>query len=304
VSALARGALPAAVLLAAGGAGAQAAQQVQAPVQQQARLQASAEQLASPAGATRIRVCGGAPHEALLLCAQGPAGRVLHPLLLDARGRWERVLVDVELDAEVELVFLRRAGAGAPWLGARTRVRGRKASAGKGPQQGAIVITELMKDPVTVSDSQGEWVEIVNTSPMVVDIEGWTLSDTGSNNHTISNNGLGVRLAPGRRFVLGIQDDPTLNGGVLVDYRYSGFSLSNGADEVILRDAKGILVDMVAYDDGVLWPDAPGVALNLHPAKQSASLNDDPTSWCEASTPIGAGNPDLGTPGTINTICP
>jgi hypothetical protein len=255
-------------------------------------------------GASKVVLEGGAPYEALALRVRGPAGEVLHPLLLDDGGRWERSLGALELDAEVVLEFLRRTPGGRPILVASKKLAPRAPASPRPFQPGAVVVTEVMKDPTTVSDSQGEWIEVLNTSPGYVDLEGWTLADMGTNSHTIDTGGQGLVLGPGQRMVLAVQDDPTLNGGVVVDYRYAGFTLSNGADEVLLVDAQGAVVDLVAYDDGVLWPDSPGVALNLHPGKQTTALNDDPSSWCDASAPIGAGNPDLGTPGTTNTICP
>jgi hypothetical protein len=266
-------------------------------------IELSVERLGA-SGTPRVVVEGGAPYETLGLRVRGSAGDVLHPLLLDGEGRWERSLGTLELDAEIALELLQRGPGGRPTLVATKRVPPRAAASPRPFQPGAVVVTEVMKDPTTVSDSQGEWIEVQNTSSGYVDLEGWTLADLGSNSHVIDNGGQGLVLAPGQRLVLGAQDDPTLNGGVLVDYRYAGFTLSNGADEVVLVDGLGRVVDVVAYDDGVLWPDTPGVALNLHPGKQTTALNDDPASWCDAATAIGAGNPDLGTPGSVNTICP
>ena len=253
--------------------------------------------------ALRIEIAGGEPFERVALCVQGPCGRVLQPIALDASGTWERAWSGIELDAGVEVGVLRSA-TGAPKLGGAIRVPARPASSSTGLHQGYVVVCEILKDPVHVSDSNGEWIEIVNTSHGPVDIEGWTLSDLGSNKHKLNNGGQGIVLQPGQLFVLGNQLDPLLNGGVNVNYKYSSFSLSNGADEVILTDAQGTLQDIVAYDDGVLWPDTPGVALNLSLGKFSTGQNDDPASWCDASQPIGPTNPDLGTPGGQNSLCP
>lgn len=254
-------------------------------------------------GAVWIEIRGGEPFEALALCLDGPAGPVLQPIALDGSGSWQRTWRDVELDAGVGVRVLRSA-AGAPKLAGPIVLPPRPAAGGLGLHQGAVIVTEILKDPVHVSDSQGEWIEIINTTHGPVDIEGWTLSDLGTNNHTFSNGGQGIVLPPGKHFVAGNQLDPLLNGGVLVNYKYSSFTLSNGADEVILRDAQGMLQDIVAYDDGVLWPETPGVALNLSVGKFSSGANDDPASWCDAVQPIGPTNPDLGTPGKVNALCP
>jgi hypothetical protein len=254
-------------------------------------------------GALRLVVSGGEPFERLALRVDGPSGPVLQAIALDATGAWQRTWQEIELDAGA-LVRVLRSAPGAPKLGSAVRVPGRPSANTTGLKQGAVIVTEIFKDPVHVSDSQGEWIEITNTSHGPVDIEGWKLSDLGSNSHTLSNGGQGIVLLPGQLFVLGIQDDPLLNGGVNVSYQYSSFTLSNGADEVILRDDKGALQDIVAYDDGVLWPESPGVALNLSLAKFHSGTNDDPASWCDALKPIGVTNPDLGTPGGQNALCP
>jgi hypothetical protein len=268
-----------------------------------ARLSLRAERPPEQPDAVRIEIADGEPFERLALCVQGPCGRVLQPIVLDAGGAWQRAWSGIELDASVEIGVLRSA-PGAPKLGGALRIPARPAASSTGLHQGSVVVCEILKDPVHVSDSQGEWIEIVNLSHGPLDIEGWTLSDLGSNKHTLSNGGQGIVLLPGQLFVLGIQSDPLQNGGVHVDYKYSSFTLSNGADEVILTDAQGALQDIVAYDDGILWPETPGVALNLSLGKFATGANDDPASWCDAAQPIGPTNPDLGTPGGQNALCP
>jgi len=51
---------------------------------------------------------------------------------------------------------------------------------GEPSQAGQIVITEFMKDPSTVSDARGEWIEVYNAMPWRVNLEGWILSDTAA----------------------------------------------------------------------------------------------------------------------------
>ena len=63
---------------------------------------------------------------------------------------------------------------------------------------GTVVITEFMKDPVRVADSFGEWIELLNTTASPIDIDGWTLTDDGSDLHVIDNGGALVIPAGGR----------------------------------------------------------------------------------------------------------
>ena len=172
------------------------------------------------------------------------------------------------------------------------------------PQRGDIVITEIMKDPSFVSDAHGEWFEIQNITGHFINIAGWKISDLGTNSHTISNHGLPLYLNPGQRFVLGIDQDPLTNGGMTIDYKYSNFTLGNGADSVLLTARSGYLIDEVDYDDGILWPDVAGKSISLHLFAGDVYLNDDPANWCPGKTLLGGGNTDMGTPRQDNDTCP
>jgi len=167
-----------------------------------------------------------------------------------------------------------------------------------GPAVGDLVITEIMQNPAAVPDSAGEWFEITNISDGDVDLEGWTISDDGSNTHTIASS---VVVPAGDRAVLGINADSATNGGVSVDYEYSNFFLANGDDEVILTDDEGLLFDRVAYDGGPAFPDPNGASMGLEPTLTDTVSNDDGANWCVASSTLPGG--DNGTPGLENDSC-
>lgn len=178
------------------------------------------------------------------------------------------------------------------------------AALGAAAQSGQVVITEFLKDPSHVTDTRGEWIEVYNAMPWRVNLEGWILSDESGSQHVIQNGGLGVRMRPGEYLVLGLEADPALNGGVTVDYEYTGFSLGNGADTILLSKPDGTLVDRIAYDDGVTWPDSAGRSISLQIAARDVLSNDNGASWCHGLTPISGVNPDTGTPGLDNDACP
>lgn len=175
---------------------------------------------------------------------------------------------------------------------------------GPTPQGGGVIVTEFMKDPGFVADTRGEWIELYNTLPWRVNIEGWIVSDDSGTQFTIQNGGLGVRLAPGQYFVLGNSADPLLNGGVPVQFGYTGFTLGNGADQIVLQKPNGVIVDRVSYDDGVMWPDLAGRSISLTRSLRDAFSNDDGVNWCPSTTNWNAGSPDTGTPGADNDLCP
>jgi len=168
---------------------------------------------------------------------------------------------------------------------------------------GDLVITEFMKDPTAVSDGSGEWVEIRSNLPWRLDLEGVVLSDSSGASFMLQNGGAGIMLRPRQRFVIGSNADFATNGGVDVDIEWSGFSLKNSSDEIFFHDVQGNLLDAVVYDDGVSWPDTPGMSISLSHPIFDPIANDDPALWCHATSVLGGG-PDTGTPGTWNDVCP
>jgi hypothetical protein len=87
-------------------------------------------------------------------------------------------------------------------------------------------------------------------------------------------------------------------------YPSASFQLGNADDEVVLLSADLTEIDRVEYDNGLLWPDTPGLSLNLRPDSLDYLLNDSGNYWCGASSPIGGVGPDAGTPDATNDTCP
>lgn len=164
------------------------------------------------------------------------------------------------------------------------------------PAGGSVVINEIMYNPSSITDTNGEWIELHNPGTAAVNINGWEIADNAGA-HTITNNG-DLIIPPGGYVVLGRNADAGTNGGVTVDYEYSGIFLGNGGDVITISDGFGNAIDVVNY--GVAgFPNADGASLNL----------DDPTAdnsmaanWC-LSTSLCCGG-DSGTPGLANDACP
>ncbi|TNF28455.1 MAG: hypothetical protein EP329_17865 [Deltaproteobacteria bacterium] len=159
---------------------------------------------------------------------------------------------------------------------------------------GDLVITEIMPDPAVVVDSKGEWFEVKNVADVAVNLWGIYVDDDGSDELTIGGD---VVLEPGAYAVLGRLDDTATNGGVEVDYVYSGMSLSNDSDSLRLsRD--GEVIDYVAWTNA--WPLDAGASMQLDPA-HTADDNTDVLNWCAAYT--GYSDDNHGTPGAANDPC-
>ena len=100
---------------------------------------------------------------------------------------------------------------------------------------GDLVITEVMRNPKAVTDGNGEWFEVLNQSGGTVDLDGLYVYDDGSNAFTVSG---ALFVADGAYVVFGNNGTSASNGGVSVDYAYSGASMSlgNGDDELYLAE--------------------------------------------------------------------
>ena len=165
-----------------------------------------------------------------------------------------------------------------------------------------IVISEIMVNPAAVSDSYGEWFEIINTTDSTIKIDSWTIKDSNDDMHIIGLENQIISVNPGEFFVLSRNSDPTLNGGLNVDYVYTNFSLSNSEDQIIITDSTGAIVDEVHYDNS--WPFSSGISMEI----QNVSIDNSLISnWFSSTLMYGQG--DYGTPGipydgTINIDFP
>ena len=240
--------------------------------------------------------------------AAPPQGeRTAWPIQLDANGEWSQAHPALELHAWYQAISSNGQGGfvfSDLTRGARSTNTTSFLGATSPHQSGEVVVSEFMKDPAQVSDTVGEWVEVINRAAHRINLEGLVISDDGSNGHLIFNDGDGLWFLPRRRLVLGRNMDPSVNGGIEVDYAYSSFILGNGEDQIVLTGPTGRLVDRVEYDNGVLWPDSSGASISLAPGREDSYLNDDAANWCRSSSPVSPTGSDAGSPGTLNDLCP
>jgi hypothetical protein len=156
-----------------------------------------------------------------------------------------------------------------------------------------LVINEIMQNPSAVADDSGEWFEIYNAGEYMISLQGYSIKDAGTDMHTIEDI---ILLYPGSFIVLGNNAVSNTNGGLTIDYQYSGISLGNGSDELIILDPDGMVIDSVGWDNGATFPDPTnGASMALSDPTLDNSLG---SNWQESTTPYGDG--DLGTPGIPN----
>ena len=68
-----------------------------------------------------------------------------------------------------------------------------------------IVITEIMQNPNFLFDTEGEWFEVFNAGATPVDLNGWTISDNGTDSHVIAASAI---VPAGGYAVLGATPPP------------------------------------------------------------------------------------------------
>lgn len=158
--------------------------------------------------------------------------------------------------------------------------------------EGDLIITEIMNDPEAVTDANGEYFEIYNTTSSDIDLNGLIIEDQNSN-HTINQS---VIIPANSYAVLGRNSDINTNGGVPVDYQYtSTITLNNSSGSIALKNGT-TTIDLVDYTTFTI---PKGKSLELATDKFNATDNDTASNW-KAST-ITYGNGDYGTPGEANT---
>ncbi len=162
------------------------------------------------------------------------------------------------------------------------------------PRTDIVVISEIMADPRALPDTRGEYFELWNGSDHALDLEGWMVSDLGSDSFTIKDP---LPFPAGGRVVLARSEDAA---GGRVDYVYGGsMTLANSNDEIIvMRD--GTVLDMVAY--GSLFPRTAGHSMELDDGLLDALENDSASAWCVSALSMADG--DYGSPQESATPCP
>lgn len=169
---------------------------------------------------------------------------------------------------------------------------------------GDLIISEYMADPNSANDSESEYFEVYNTTNSAINVDGWVIKDDGSDSHTISSTN-GTTIIPAYSFlVFGRSTDGNDNNpDVTLDYIYSGITLANSADEIIL-EVNSTEICRVNYTNGNSF--GAGVAhelLNLtnHPT----GVTQGPTggSDYQAATQLLTSG-DKGSPGAIGQALP
>jgi len=171
------------------------------------------------------------------------------------------------------------------------------------PAPGNVIVTEFLAN-ANGNDIGKEWIELYNTTSEPIDLNGWELTDNGSDSHVIDNGGALI-IPPASYRVIGAADDAWVNRGVPIDFAWNPdeLTLGNGGDEIILKHGNDV-IHAIGYEDyatsptpvnGINLEARPGVALGMAADYAEGAVN----LWQPQISSYGT-NGDRGTPGRNN----
>ena len=169
------------------------------------------------------------------------------------------------------------------------------------PGYGDLLITEIMYNPLALSDAEGEWIEIFNNSKRTINLKGLVIRrGSGTSFHQISSD---INLAAGAYAVLGRTNTATNN---VQDIYGSAIQLTNSGDEIIVNTfgsngTDGTVICSVNYGATGFLTNLNGKSLQLDPSIKDVNVAKIGTNWCAATLPYSTG--DYGTPGLANSGC-
>ncbi len=167
--------------------------------------------------------------------------------------------------------------------------------------EGALIISEIMFDPLSLNDTEGEWFEIYNTTSFPIDLYHIVISKsaTSTDRHVINSH---IEIGPSGFIVL----SRTVTAVESPDYVYgTPVNLNNTNSTLSLHNygtdgTDGTLICSINYTASG-FPSAQGSSLSLSPALMNYTAATDGKSWCLSVSTYSTG--DKGTPGKANDTC-
>jgi hypothetical protein len=171
-----------------------------------------------------------------------------------------------------------------------------------------LVINELLANPGgTISDANGEWIELYNAGSHSVNLQGLVITDSAASGRrpyaVINDTTVSLVLPPGAYFTLGNTKNTTNNGGVPVDYAYgASMAFANSLDAFKIARVYGtdtLTIDRTQYASAAISAQN-GISRELkNPALDNSNM--DGSNWADASVTSVYGLGGRGTPKAQNS---
>jgi hypothetical protein len=168
-----------------------------------------------------------------------------------------------------------------------------------------LVINELLANPGgTISDANGEWIELYNAGTRKVNLQNLVIADSAASGrrpyHLISAS---LVVQPGAYVVLGNTTNTTNNGGVPVDYAYgAALAFANSLDAFKIARVYGtdtLTIDRTQYASAAISAQN-GISRELkNPALDNSNM--DGSNWADALVTAVYGPGGRGTPKAQNS---
>jgi hypothetical protein len=168
-----------------------------------------------------------------------------------------------------------------------------------------LVLNEVLANPGgTISDANGEWVELYNAGTRPVNLQNLVIADSAASGrrpyHLISSS---LVVPSGGYVVLGNTTNTTNNGGVPVDYAYgAALQLANSLDAVKISRVYGtdtLTIDRTQYASAAISAQN-GISRELkNPALDNSNM--DGSNWADALVTAVYGPGGRGTPKAQNS---
>ena len=167
------------------------------------------------------------------------------------------------------------------------------------PTTDTLVVSEIMYDPPESGADSLEFIEIYNPTSSAINMAGYYFSEGVTytfGNFVITPNG----------YVVVCEDSLALyNQFGASGFEWSG-ALTNGGEDIVLKNSSGVTIDSVDYDNSSPWPtgasgDGPSIVLC-----DWTLDNNLGSSWLESTEPTGKvinGQTLYGSPGKGDRAC-
>jgi hypothetical protein len=171
-----------------------------------------------------------------------------------------------------------------------------------------LVINEMLVNPGgTITDANGEWIEIYNAGNHSVNLQGLFIADSAASGRRpyamIDDTTASLIIPSGGYFTLGDTKNTTNNGGVPIDYAYGAtMAFANSLDAFKISRVYGtdtLTIDRTQYANAATSAQN-GISRELkNPALDNSNM--DGSNWADASVVSVYGPGGRGTPKAQNS---